>query len=546
MTATDPRALLLSVHHVGGRSGSRPYPVLDAFERDVINVLYDADPECLPQVAERNGALPSETHVFPHCFAGVEGERGFNLNYDPFTSSLLEPNPDYAGYYQFADGADYPLGEALRRKERRRLRTVTLDSAYHAVDAPVPPPDVLTLDTQGSELEILRGGRKTLAAHVLAVVMEVEFAPLYRDQPLFGAVLEFMAGQGFEFCRFLELRELSPRRGPVGVRAAGVHAYAEALFLRRPGAVTGPLASVQLRKLAFLAIVYGLAETALACLARDPEPLAGIEPTPDAPAYLRFLAAWARLADQAQDYPPTFAERYSFEQSKARFEPGAGQDPQAWAARIAALLTEALERAPRAYSPLESLMRAHGLDAQAERVRARRAHESLFVAALRPDLLRPLGAWAGILGRILAAWLDTAAGAPEAGLEQLRGAAADCPELPAEGIDDEALACFYAVGGILRARGAAAEAEALFTWVLRTWGDDPKRHGRTGGALFHLGELALAQGDPALAAERFRACLERVPEHRQALLQLERIAGPGRSMPPKTSPPLPPPEDPHP
>ena len=44
----------LSVHHVGGRRGSRAFPVLARFEKDVINVLYDADTDCLAALLRKN------------------------------------------------------------------------------------------------------------------------------------------------------------------------------------------------------------------------------------------------------------------------------------------------------------------------------------------------------------------------------------------------------------------------------------------------------------------------------------------------------------
>ena len=36
----------LIVHHVGGRAGSRSFPVVDTFEKDIVNVMYEADELC--------------------------------------------------------------------------------------------------------------------------------------------------------------------------------------------------------------------------------------------------------------------------------------------------------------------------------------------------------------------------------------------------------------------------------------------------------------------------------------------------------------------
>jgi hypothetical protein len=52
-------------------------------------VLYDADPDCLTQIQECNKNRKSELHVLPYCFADACESTVFNVNYDPYTSSLL-------------------------------------------------------------------------------------------------------------------------------------------------------------------------------------------------------------------------------------------------------------------------------------------------------------------------------------------------------------------------------------------------------------------------------------------------------------------------
>ena len=167
----------LSVHHIGGRSGSRSFPILKPFEQDIVSVLYDADPECLEQVHQANERLGSELIVLPNCFAGSSGERDFFINYDPYTSSMLVANPDFAGWYLNNGAYDYILGEATRPVEERRVQTVTLDDVFAGPGGSRPTPDVLSIDTQGSELEILQGGTATLRDSVVAVVAKSSSSP---------------------------------------------------------------------------------------------------------------------------------------------------------------------------------------------------------------------------------------------------------------------------------------------------------------------------------------------------------------------------------
>jgi len=62
----------------------------------------------------------------------------------------------------------------------------------------------IKLDTQGSELSIMRGGERFLAKCSL-VDIEVEFNPIYRRQALFCDVDRFLRDRGFVLWRFENL-----------------------------------------------------------------------------------------------------------------------------------------------------------------------------------------------------------------------------------------------------------------------------------------------------------------------------------------------------
>jgi FkbM family methyltransferase len=73
-----------------------------------------------------------------------------------------------------------------------------------AAGAEVGPIDALKLDTQGSELGILQGGTRTLAT-VRALEVEVMFNPIYKRQPLFSDIDQFLRGRGFVLWRLAHL-----------------------------------------------------------------------------------------------------------------------------------------------------------------------------------------------------------------------------------------------------------------------------------------------------------------------------------------------------
>ncbi|MBF2098974.1 MAG: FkbM family methyltransferase [Gloeomargaritaceae cyanobacterium C42_A2020_066] len=56
--------------------------------------------------------------------------------------------------------------------------------------------DFLYLDIQGAELDVLQGGSQALEK-ILGIEAEVEFSPLYQNQPLFADVDTYLRNQGF-------------------------------------------------------------------------------------------------------------------------------------------------------------------------------------------------------------------------------------------------------------------------------------------------------------------------------------------------------------
>lgn len=93
--------------------------------------------------------------------------------------------------------------------------------------------DFIKIDTQGSELMILRGAQEILTTSLFGVEVEVEFSELYRGQPLFADVDQFLRGFGFQlfdlapcFWKRKIGKNLGGRRGQI--------IYANALYFKKP------------------------------------------------------------------------------------------------------------------------------------------------------------------------------------------------------------------------------------------------------------------------------------------------------------------------
>jgi FkbM family methyltransferase len=253
------------VHHVGGRFGNFPFPAPEALREELELVLYDADADCVGALAGRR------TTVLPICLADHDGEVEFRITANPSGSSMLEPSAGPDGSFLPMLGLDWDLEAGRAVVERRRLAARSLDSLL-AERGDLPPPDVLTLDAQGGELAVLGGAGRTLERHVAALVVEVQFTPLYRDAPSFDGISSLLAARGFQFARFSGPISALAAAAPIGRRTGGFQVAGDAIFLRR-------LDRIPDRRMAdataFAALVFGHLEYSLAAFRAAPSPPAG-------------------------------------------------------------------------------------------------------------------------------------------------------------------------------------------------------------------------------------------------------------------------------
>ena len=322
------------MHHVGGRGGKRSFPILKKFEQDITNVLYEADSDSIEQIIKKNQTLESTLHVLPYCLAERCKTAAININYDPYTSSIHETNKDFDQFYMFYVSHDYITSETTKAMEKREIEMVSLDHLFQSEAIDVPKPDFLSIDVEGGEYEVLQGATETMGSAILSVYSEVTFHPFRKDQKLFGDLCEFLADYGFYFVAFKKqnsgifMEELSPYRYPIGLRGNGFDTLSEALFLRKIDYVKSMFKDrldlyISLRKLAFISMVFHQFEYALECLRESSLLEIDFKQCEEEKnvTYCRFLREIEVEANKTTGrFPPTFATKYTFEQSKARFE----------------------------------------------------------------------------------------------------------------------------------------------------------------------------------------------------------------------------------
>lgn len=315
-------------HHVGGRGLTVAFFVPPRFQDDVLNVLYEADADACAAAASEV-ATRKNFHLLPYALGAERAKKSFFVMANPYFSSLYRPNAAYADYYGEVElsgtlsGIDLKdrrydtcYGSENRIAREIEIETHALDSliAEGKVPAAAARPDLISLDTQGSELDILRGAKTTLRSSTLAVVTEISFHRLYDNQPLLSASLDLLDAAGFHFAGFSELFEISPYRAPVGLRGRGFTGFGDAVFLRRletlPEIFSDPTALyVASRKLAFIALKHSFVEYALQALELGEQARKDADPTEVARFAERqfdlflaeFLAAAASLRRRLHD-----------------------------------------------------------------------------------------------------------------------------------------------------------------------------------------------------------------------------------------------------
>ena len=156
---------------------------VDAFEPD--------EEEC----SKQQKASPENVHFWPVGLAGQTSSRKFYVQNRTTGSSLYPPTETLSRYTFSKDGGlkavidvdCMSFSDYIRKYER-------------------PSPNLIKLDTGGSELEIMESLDDSYWSELYCIQCEVGFQEFYKGQPYFSAVDQFIQSKGFY------LADLHPHR----------------------------------------------------------------------------------------------------------------------------------------------------------------------------------------------------------------------------------------------------------------------------------------------------------------------------------------------
>jgi len=173
------------IFDVGGNIGQ----AIDRFKKLLPgSLIYSFEPtlECMPTLKKKEDIYNS-VKVFNLALGAREMELDFYLN----SSNVMN---------SFLDSSSPRWGDNLGK---RIVRTETLDSFCQ--ENAVNHINLLKIDTQGFELEVLKGSRQMFSNNGIGLVyMEIIFSDMYSNLPSLPEIYTYMTQSGFKLVAFYD------------------------------------------------------------------------------------------------------------------------------------------------------------------------------------------------------------------------------------------------------------------------------------------------------------------------------------------------------
>ncbi len=176
-----------TVLDIGGSHGQFVKEAVRFFPRAKI-YSFEPIPECYEELLALRELVPS-LHPINLALGDCDGEEDLWLSAFRDSSSLHEMLPAHV--------AAWPHTEI---ESKISVQIARLDGIAPTLE--LEPPMFAKIDVQGHELAVIRGGRETLS-RCERVMLECNFASLYKGQPTFDQLYDELRALGFLFDGFI-------------------------------------------------------------------------------------------------------------------------------------------------------------------------------------------------------------------------------------------------------------------------------------------------------------------------------------------------------
>jgi len=174
----------LVVVDVGARKGFEKHW---NYYGDQINLIgFEPNEDSYKECVEKKSN--AQTSYYPYALDRIKGEKDFYIT--SYLSACGFYKPDKKMVKRFGSEDIFNVTEITK------VSTIDLDSFCEEYN--IQNVDFIKLDTEGSELDILKGAEKTLKNSVLGISVEVEFIKMYIDQPLFSDLDLYLRSLNYE------------------------------------------------------------------------------------------------------------------------------------------------------------------------------------------------------------------------------------------------------------------------------------------------------------------------------------------------------------
>ena len=133
-------------------------------------------------------------NLFNFALGEFNGNKTLNILESEYASSFLIPN--YKVLREFSNLKRFKI------RKKVNLKVKTIDSLN------LKSADFVKIDTQGYNLKILKGAKKTLKK-IIGIEIETEFLSIYKKQDLFEDIKIYLEKNNFNFINFYNLRRWS-------------------------------------------------------------------------------------------------------------------------------------------------------------------------------------------------------------------------------------------------------------------------------------------------------------------------------------------------